>query len=391
MTQPQAVRVGIITENHFPRLGGMEFATHSLAQALNKLADTYVAVACATMPQFPRNFSYPYTVYRPRSFSILTDYLYRKSIKKMIKGEGINLLHGQMLHGGGRSAVEMGEKYGLPVVVASRGSDIQNVPEIGYGALLNTELKEKIRYTCNNADRIIVLSSINRDILLELGVPNEKITIIPNGVLYDEISKIPFEDARRKYNLPDEDFIIITVGRNRPVKRMDLLYQALALLKQNDKSKIRCISVGPKENLGELVKKFKIEEKVILSGPIESKVVNGFGQPPFPELINLYRAADLYVSVSYVESFNLSALDALACGLPVVVSPKQGIQDVIIEGETGFTLEKETPENLAEKLLELSTQKSELSRRKNTIRESVSHLTWQNIAKKIREIYSSLL
>jgi len=390
MTQPQAVRVGMITENHFPRLGGMEFATHSVAQALNKLPDTKVTLACATMPQVPINFSYPYKVYRPRSFSIFTNYLYRKNIKKMILHENINILHGQMLHGAGLTAVTMSRIFDIPVVISSHGADVQSVPEIGYGARLNDNLRERLQLACHGAGHIITLSTYNRKMALEIGADPEKVSIIPNGVLYEEINAVPATDIRSRYGLDTDDFILITVGRNRPIKRMDLLYQSLSLVSKKT-SNVKCLSVGPKENLVRLVRKYGLENSVILTGPIPSDSTGTTTSQPFPDLINIYRGSDLYVSVSYAESFNMSALDALACGTPLLVSKNQGIRDVIIEGETGFTLEKETPENLAEKLLELSRQRSELSRRKNAIRESVLHLTWQNIAKKIREIYSSLL
>lgn len=113
--------------------------------------------------------------------------------------------------------------------------------------------------------------------------------------------------------------------------------------------------------------------------------------PPFPELINLYRSSDLFVSVSYVESFNLSALDALACGLPVLVTKNQGIRDVILEGETGFVLNQEAPDALAETILALSGQKELLGVRREEITNSVAHLTYDNVAKRLREIYLSLL
>ena len=321
--------IGIILENHYPRLGGMEFSTHFLTQALNNLPDTSAAAACATMPEVPKDFPYPYTVYRPKSFSVLTPYLYQKNIEDMIKREKVNVLHGQMLHGGGASAVSIGQKYGLPVVVASRGSDVQFIPEIGYGARMDPDLDAKARFSVRQADRIIALSRMNRDMILDLGADPAKVVIIPNGCLYHEIQAVPFEDLRSKYNLKPDDFVLVTVGRNSPVKRMDLLYQALALLKK-EAPDITCLSVGPEKNLGELAAQYGLGDQVVLTGPIPRQGPLDGTFPPFPELINLYRAADLFVSVSYVECFTTAGLDALACGRPILVSRNQGIRDVII-------------------------------------------------------------
>jgi len=368
----------------------MEFATHFMALALNNLTDTSAAVACATMPDIPPNFPYPYPVYRARSFSVVTPYLYRKNIEAMVKREKINLLHGQLFHGAGATAVTLGKKLGLPVVVTSHGSDVQYVPEIGYGARITPDLEAKVRYFIKQADLIVALSQIYRDLILDLGADPDKVHVIPNGCLYHEIQAVPFEDFRLKYNLKPDDFVLVTVGRNSPVKRMDLLFQALALLK-NEAPHIKCISVGPEKNLGELAAQYGLSDQVVLTGPIPRQGPQDGTSPPFPDLVNLYRAADFYVSVSYVESFNNTALDALAVGLPVLVTQKQGIRDVLIEGRTGFVLQQETPEHLAEILLQLSAERENLRMQGDEIKDSVAHLTWAEVASKYRELYASLL
>jgi hypothetical protein len=70
MSRNYEIRVGIVTENHFPRLGGMEYCTYFLARALNLLPDTFASVACSDMPEVPSRFPYPYKVYMAKSFSL---------------------------------------------------------------------------------------------------------------------------------------------------------------------------------------------------------------------------------------------------------------------------------------------------------------------------------
>lgn len=390
MKSNHKVRVGIVVHNHFPRLGGMEYCTYFLAHSLNKLPDVKACVACADMPGIPRNFPYPYRVYRPRSFSLLTRFLYQQNVKRMINIEKINILHGMMLHGGGKIAIDIGRKRGLPVVVQSRGSDVQAVREIMYGASLYPEGLASVQFSIKNSERIIALSSLIKEKIIELGGKPEKIDIIPNGFPQEEINSIPYVNLRKKYGLEDKDFVLVSVGRNRPVKRMKLLFEALSLFKKEAK-KIKCICVGPKEDLPELLRHFEVGGTVFLIGriPEPNEVIHHF--PPYREIINLYRTADLYVSVSFNEAFNASALEALACGTPILVTKNQGIRDVIIEGETGFTLQEETPERLAETLLQLMQKKDELSKRREYIKNSVSHLSWSKIADRMRQVYLSLL
>jgi len=390
MKNKKRIRIGLITQNHFPRLGGMEFCSHFLAQSLNKLDDTAVSLACSTMREVPRNYPYPYKVYRPRSFSILTPYFKRKNIEKMIRSEKNNLLHGMMLTGGGLEAVMMGKKFNIPVIVQSHGADVQYVPEIKYGVWQNQEFISKVKFVLDKADRIIAISNMNKKMILGLGAEEEKVEVIHNGVLYHEIGTVPYENMRKKYGIKPYDFVILTVGRNRPIKRMDLLYKALAILKDK-KLDVKCISVGPTENLSELKKEYGLEELVILTGPIPPSLSKDYVSPPFPKLVNLYRAANLFASVSYVEAFNTSELCALACGTPILVTKMQGIRDVIIEGETGYVLNEETPEELARMLVVLKERKKELSEKRKYIRESVSHLSWQNISHEVRNVYLEVL
>ncbi len=390
MSEERRIRVGVVVENHFPRLGGIEYCTYFLVRALNRLPGVSASVGCSDMPEVPRSFPYPYKVYMAKSFSFLTSQLYKKNVINMVRNEKIDILHGMMLHGGGASATEIGEKMGIPVVTQSHGSDVQTVPEIGYGAPLHPKSLRRVQFCLRNSDRIIAPSILNKEKIVELSALPEKITVIPNGFALEEINSVPYNNARKDYGVNEDDFLLVSTGRNRPVKRMGLLFQALALIKKETKN-IKCICVGPEEDLPEMARLLSVEDMVILTGKIPQQSKTGPEFPPYQEMVHLYRAANLYISTSHVESFNNSALEALACGTPVVVTRLQGIRDVIIEGESGFTLQEDTPEALAAMLLELMPKKEELAKRRERIKNSVSHLSWNNIAKRTLEVYLSLL
>jgi glycosyltransferase involved in cell wall biosynthesis len=168
------------------------------------------------------------------------------------------------------------------------------------------------------------------------------------------------------------------------VKRIDLLYRALAIARR-DAPHLCCISVGPREKLAAAARRAGVEDLVLLAGTVAAR-----GEPPAPELVHLYRAADLYVSVSHAESFGNAALEALACGTPVLVTRRHGVRDVLT-GESGFVAEEETPEGLARVLVDLSRRRKELNDRRAAIRGSVAHLTWDRVATRMREVYLPLV
>jgi len=382
------VSVGILTGNHFPRVGGMEFATHFLAEQLNKLPGVNVGVACSTLPEIPSGFEYPYPCYRARSLSYATPWLYKMNVRRMMKEQEVNILHGPMLHGGGYHALVLGRKFRLPVVVQSHGSDVQVVNEIGYGARLYPDMQKKILKVIKEADCIIAVSSINKQNIIDLGARPDKVTVIHNGIQYAKIQEIPFVNLRNKYRLNDDDFLLITVGRNSPVKRMQLLFEALQMLKEFNK--IKCICVGPLKDLKDLVKTFGIERQVVLTGPVPENLKDSIF-PPYPKLINLYRSSDLYITTSYVEAFGMAATDALASGIPVLICSRHGVKDVIMENQTGWVMARETPEELAEMILQLYHDREKLKASAAMIKNSVSWLTWAYVAGEMVKIYKEIL
>jgi glycosyltransferase involved in cell wall biosynthesis len=378
------VRVGIVTENHYPSLGGMEFSNHLLSRALQRQPGTRVSVA-STGPAFlPPGFSYPYRHYRSRSFSVLTPMLRRRNVERMVVKERINVLHGPMLHGGGERALLAASRHRIPVVVSAQGADVQVVPEIGYGARLDPGREARMRDVVARADRILALSRMNRDLLLGMGADPRKVVVVPNGVAHREIGAVPFEDRRATLGLSPYRFVLLTVGRASPVKRTGLLFEALAIARR-EAPQICCVSVGPRERLKEAARRAGVEDLVLLAGPVAAR-----GEPPSPEIVHLCRAADLYASVSHVESFGNAALEALACGTPVLLTPRHGVRDVLAP-DCGFVAEDESPEGIARLLVELASRRRELNERREAIRASVAHLTWDHVAARIREVYLSLV
>lgn len=382
------LNIGFITGNHYPRIGGMEIAVHNLASNLHALEGITASVACKTMPEIPKAFQYPYPCYRAKSFSFLTNFLIERNQYKMIRENNVNILHGPMLHGGGFNSVRLANKLNIPAIAHSRGSDVQLVRKISYGEQLNAGSLKKIRYTIKHSHKILAVSHMNKAHIVDLGADPDKISVIPNGILIDAINGIPSNNLRPKYFLSPDDFVIITVGRNRPVKRMELLFEALKKLKSY--KNIKCLCVGPKENLGELAAKYDIINKVVLTGKIPG--ISSLDEfPPYTELINAYRNSDLYISTSYVESFGNAAADALACGIPIIVGQKHGVRDIIKDGETGWVMTSETATSLAELILSLYEKREELRENKEEIKTSVAHLTWHNVANLTVDFYKSVV
>lgn len=382
------LNVGFITNNHYPQMGGLEYCTHHLAEYLNQLENVKAAVACSTLSDIPSDFKYSYPCYRAKSLSYLTPWLFKKNRESMVKAESINLLHGQMLHGGGFDAMMLSQKYNLPFVAQSHGADVQVVSEISYGALNNPEQTKKIKQVLNQANKLIAVSSINKQNMIDLGAQPEHIVVVHNGVDIEAINAVPYQDLRPQFGLQPDDFVIITVGRNKPVKRMELLFEALQHLKAY--KSVKCLCIGPKQNLAQLAQKYDVTDQVVLAGSIPENY-NYTIQPPYSDLINAYRASNVFISCSYVEAFSGASTDALACGIPIIIGQKHGVRDIILEGETGWVMPKETPKDLADVIVELYEQREVLKQNSNRIITSVNKLSWNAISEQMATVYKYLL
>ncbi|GAA4313674.1 hypothetical protein GCM10023115_29680 [Pontixanthobacter gangjinensis] len=379
-------KIGLIASTHLPKLGGMQIVNHLLAQKSIRESDLRFTIM-SPVDGF-KSKDYGYDFIKLRKLSYVTHRWYLEQIKWFSRYNGFNILHGSMLNMGGYLAMKASQELNKPCIVHSHGGDVQVEASIGYGATLQNHVKERIVKTINYSDKIIAVSSLNKNNIIELGANPDKVEIIHNPVLAKEISEVPFQDMRIKYKISPDEFVIMTLGRNHPVKRMKLLFKAIKKLKH---LRIKCICIGPKGDYERLLNDYNIKEQVILTGMIPS-VPKLQLELPNSELINTMKACDIFVSTSYVEAFSGAALEALACGIPIVVGKKHGVCDVIEENMNGYFFNDQisNPDNQLANLLEsLYYKRSELNNRSLAIAKSVANLTVENSLHQLSGIYHS--
>ena len=185
-----------------------------------------------------------------------------------------------------------------------------------------------------------------------LHIPKSRITLIENAL--PNFSKIPLKKPtaqqrtrfRRQFNLPAKAFLIATVGNLRPVKGHDVLVDAAAeVLRQNDKVYFLLIGDGPqRQSICERIARRRIDDKHILL----------LGQ--HPEVADLLRHCDLFVSPSHNESFGLAVLEAMAVGLPVIATDSAGPRSLIEHGHNGLLTPVGHPHQLAQAITNLIDQ-----------------------------------
>jgi D-inositol-3-phosphate glycosyltransferase len=222
---------------------------------------------------------------------------------------------------------------------------------------------------------------------------SSKITIIPPGVNTDRFYPIPMDEAKEVVGIPKEDRMVLFVGRIEPLKGIDTLIEAMAMLKikckkcphylvimggGNDSQEERFSS--EMERLKILSHELGIEDVIIFSGKR--------GQDSLPYY---YSAAEVVVMPSHYESFGMVALEAMACGTPVIASEVGGLRYLIKEGETGYFVPMQNPEILAERMRILLLDEKLRCEIGMKAADYARNYDWSIIAREVIAVYEKVI
>jgi glycosyltransferase involved in cell wall biosynthesis len=214
-----------------------------------------------------------------------------------------------------------------------------------------------------------------------IGVPEEKIEIIPNGIDMSQYADQPSKGSfKKKFSIKDNGKIVLYLGRIHRIKGIDILVEAFAnVLKKLENVKL--VVVGPDDGfLGELkqlIKALKVEDDVIMPGPLYGR-----------EKLEAYVDADFYVLPSRYETFPMTVLEAVACGKPVILTEKCGVAEYF-RNKVGLVVKPDS-KHLEEALLELLLNREKRAIFEKNSKTVIEKFTISQIASKLEKVYEEL-
>lgn len=288
----------------------------------------------------------------------------------------------------GVAGAELKQRWGQPLVVSfhtlARVKDVANTGEIPEPVFRKRGEDRVIAA----ADRIVAPTTTERSQLLELyGADPSRINVVPPGVDLDRFSPGDRWYARERFAFGDAPTIVF-VGRLQPFKGTDIAVHAMSHL-QRMVPDARLVIVGgdsPRGNRGERMRlrmaarRLGVADRLRFMGP----VAHG-------ELPDLYRAADVVVVPSASESFGLVALEAQACGTPVVATAVGGLRLIVRDGETGYLVGRRDPADFAGALSRILADRSVRDRLGVNARRQAARFPWTRTADGILEAYASVM
>ena len=256
-----------------------------------------------------------------------------------------------------------------------------NTPESEKEPELRVATEKHLAKTCH---RILAATEIEKEQLMRYyGAPADTIGVVPCGVNLDLFHPVEKSEARQRLGLPQNDSIILYVGRFAPLKGIRRLLEALTFLKHH--KRLRLVIVGgdgeqtpESRRLLDLSGEWGIQDRVSLAGRVEQK-----------NLPLHYSAADLLVVPSHYESFGLVALESLACGTPVVATPVGAMKDILRDGETGRVVHNVSARSLAEAIEGFIKAGRKIPAA--AIRESILEFSWPQVASATIDEYTTAL
>lgn len=292
-------------------------------------------------------------------------------VSKIHRELGFDVIDAHFVYPDGFAAMLLGHWFKKPVVVSARGSDINQYKDFRV-------IREILKRTLLGADRVIAVSQALKDNMVRLGIPQERVSVIPNGVDPGKFAPMPKQEARDALHLSGHR-LILSVGNLTENKGMDLLIKALHILVyQRHRSDLHLAIVGDgpcRHVLADLVVSLNLLDHVTLVGSI-----------PHHELNRWYSAADVFCLASAREGLPNVVLEALACGTPVVATPVGGIPEVISSERVGL-LVRRNERHLADTI----AMALERNWDRNALVQHVSGWTWDHVATALQDVFESVV
>ena len=243
-------------------------------------------------------------------------------------------------------------------------------------------------------DRVVTATLAERTQLRFLyKADDRKLITIPPGVDTSHFYPIPPDEAKMAIGIKPDVRMILFVGRIEPLKGLDTLIRAMSCLKLNHSNHpVHLAIIGgepdasPEQRTSEMARLQKLCDELALDQTVIFLGKRGQDTLPY-----YYSAAEMLVMPSHYESFGMVALEAMACGTPVIASEVGGLGFLVQNGETGYTIPNGDPGVLYDKLsilLDDANLREVMGKRATEYAQSY---TWDKIAVQIVRVYQALL
>lgn len=345
------MRIALVTTSFFPTVGGGEYVVHNLANTWQRNGHTVCVFNAITKNITNTEAKYSIEKYNVPLVCLKYGFLQHRFpfcnyVSQNLKTK-LNIFNPDVIsaHFGYPLAIWLSKINPLPkFLITCHGGEITKFP---WGWRERYKIEVPLTKALNKASGVVAISHQARILIEEMGVEPKKIIDIPNGVDLERFRRRIDSNIRRQLKIQDDQILILSVGREHPQKAYDIGLRAFSKVAKAYKDAVYLIVGGGTDKWRGLIDDLGLGSRVVLCQKLEGD-----------ELVSAYSGADIFFSPSRWELMPLVVLEAMASGLPLLVTDVSGSQDLVDDGENGFLVTPEQPDMIAEKLATLIENKT---------------------------------
>lgn len=355
------MRIAFFTNCYKPLVNGVVTSISSLKEAYGRKGHEVYVFA----PRVEGYIDQEKNVFRYRSINLTSKVKYPLPIplsfkvKKVITEFNPDIVHIHHPFLLSSVAIMYGKKLGIPKILTIHTQYeqyayyVSPVPE----RITHEAIKMIISNLADKTDCITTPSASMKELIKGYGIKN-RIEVISNAIhliSFKEDDELKRTEIKKKYNLKEDDKIILFVGRVASEKSIDKIIKALAIIKKRNTGKEKLLIVGDGPAMDELkllTRSLKVEEDVIFAGTVS-----------YEEIQHYYKMAYVFTIASTTETFGIVTIEALASGVPVVAVKAPGAADILTDGLDGLLVDDDVEKiaNALEKIIKEPELREKLS------------------------------
>ncbi len=380
------MNIAIFTNNYLPNPYGVSTSVEGFRRALIKQGHQVYIFA----PHWEGKYEDDKNIFRYPSISMKTKVPfslvvpYSKSINKIIEDLEIDIIHTQHPNLLGFVAKNWALKKNVPLVFTWHtlyDKYAHYTPLVPDAIAGSWALKNAIGFA-EECDHVIAPTQSVKDFILSQEIENKDISVVPSGVDENLFANADGKKIREKFNIKNDQIVLVSISRLTEEKNVIFLARCIVeVLKKNEKVIFIYGGEGDlKDELKDIFMIADVADRVFLPGKIERE-----------EVKNYLSAGDIFVYASTSETQGTIVTENMYIGKPIVAVRASGIQDIVINGETGILVDEEE-EGFSEAVNELINDKDKREKMgKNAKKEALKNYTIDACGDMLIKVYKKVI